>query len=113
MDGKIYMKISRGIENDILSGALRAGDQAPSTHQTAERFGVNAATAARGVAMLTAQGFLEKKRGVGLFVSETARDEIMSVRRERFRSGVLEEALEEARILGISKRDLIAMIMAL
>ena len=112
MEDKIYQNVARTMENDIMSGALREGDQVPSTHQVAEIHGINAATAARGVAILTAQGLLAKKRGVGMFVAPGARDVIVERRRQDFREKFLQKAIEEAAMLGISKRDLIAMIMS-
>lgn len=111
MEDKIYLKVARDMENDLLSGHLREGNQIPSTHQVAGRYQINAATAARGVAVLTAQGLLDKKRGVGMFVAEGARDKIVERRRSEFREGLLRECVSEAALLGISKRDLIAMIM--
>ena len=112
MEDKIYLKVARDIENDLLAGRLREGGQIPSTHQVAERYHINAATAARGVAVLTAQGLLDKKRGVGMFVADGARDLILERRRAEFREGVLRQCIHEAALLGISKRDLIAMIMS-
>jgi DNA-binding transcriptional regulator YhcF (GntR family) len=45
-------------------------------------------------------------------VSEGARDRLMEERREAFRAGAIKRVVEEAQVLGIAKRDLIAMIMA-
>jgi DNA-binding transcriptional regulator YhcF (GntR family) len=84
----------------------------PSTHQVAEQYGINPATAARGVSQLTARGILTKQRGIGLFVAEGARDRLMEERREAFRSGTVKAMLDEAHVLGISKRDLLAIIMS-
>ncbi len=112
MEEKIYLHVARTMENEIMSGTLREGDQVPSTHQVAQAYNINAATAARGVAILSAQGLLEKKRGVGMFVAPGARDAIVERRRQVFRQEVLQNTIHEAVLLGISKRDLIAMIMA-
>lgn len=113
MDGKIYLNVARDLENDILSGKLREGDIVPSTHQVAEQYQINPATAARGVSQLTSRGILTKKRGIGLFVATGSRDRIMEERREAFRTETLKRTLEDAQVLGISRRDLIAMIMSL
>lgn len=112
MEEKIYLRVARELENDLLGGRLREGGQIPSTHQVAERHQINAATAARGVAVLTAQGLLEKQRGIGMFVAEGARDQIVERRRTEFRDGLLQDCIREAALLGISKRDLIAIIMS-
>jgi DNA-binding transcriptional regulator YhcF (GntR family) len=112
MDGKIYKNVARDLENSILAGTLREGGLVPSTHQVADQYGINPATAARGVSQLTSRGILIKQRGIGLFVAEGARDLLMEERREAFRSDTVKRVIEDARVLGISKRDLIAMIMA-
>ena len=112
MEEKIYRRVALRLENDILAGVLREGDQVPSTHQVAEKQDINPATAARGVALLTAEGLLSKKRGIGLFVAPGAREAILERRRAAFREGILAEMLAEARLIGVSRRDLMAMIMA-
>ena len=112
MDGKIYLNVARDLENAILAGTLREGGVVPSTHQVAEQYEINPATAARGVSQLTSRGILTKQRGIGLFVAEGARDRLMEERRELFRTVTVKEILAEAQVLGISKRDLLAIIMS-
>ncbi|MDR1691784.1 MAG: GntR family transcriptional regulator [Oscillospiraceae bacterium] len=112
MEGKVYLGVARDLENAIMEGKLREGEAVPSTHQVAETYEINPATAARGVAVLTAKGILVKKRGIGLFIAEGARERVLEERRDAFREGLLKETLEEARLLGISRRDLMAMIMS-
>ena len=109
---KIYLKIARALEDDILSGLIREHELVPSTNQYAEHYKVNPATAAKGVSILHNSGLLYKKRGVGLYVAEGARDKLMETRREGFREGYVAPPLEEAYKVGISKRDLVAMLMA-
>lgn len=109
---KMYLRIARALEDDILSGLIREHELVPSTHQYAEHYKVNPATAAKGVSMLHRAGLLYKKRGVGLFVSQGARDKIQGERREEFREGYIVPMINEAYKVGVSKRDLVAMIMA-
>ena len=109
---KLYSMIEGIIEDAVLSGVLREGDLAPSTHQLAERFKVNPATAARGVTLLTNGGILTVSRGIGVFVAEGAREKILQRRRDAFREAFIEPMLDEAKKLGIHKRDLLAVIMA-
>jgi len=112
MDGKIYLSVARDLEDAILAGTLREGSVVPSTHQVAAQYEINPATAARGVSQLSARGLLTKQRGIGLFVAEGARDILMEERRETFRAVKVKEILAEAQVLGISKRDLLAIIMS-
>ena len=109
---KIYLKIARALEDDIISGLIREHELVPSTHQYAAHYGVNPATAAKGVSILHTAGLLYKKRGVGLYVSEGARDIIQGERREEFKENFIVPMIDEAYKVGVSKRDLVAMIMA-
>ena len=111
-DEKLYLRVTRALENDIMAGIIRTGEPVPSTNQYAAFYQINPATAAKGVSLLADRGLLFKKRGLGLFVAEGARDRLMEERREAFRAGTLKHLLEEAHVLGISKRDLLAMIMS-
>ena len=112
MEDKVYLIIEKKLLDDILSGTLREGDMVPSTHQAAARFDVNPATAARGVSRLSEAGLLEKRRGIGLFVAPGARAAVAASRKARFREVLLPELLEEARRLGISRQELLALVMA-
>ena len=109
-DEKIYTQVARSLEDDIISGLIREGEPVPSTHHYAAYFEINPSTAAKGVALLSAAGLLTKKRGIGLFVAEGAREQILERRREEFKKRTLASLLDEAARIGVSKRDLIAMI---
>ncbi len=109
---KLYAHVKIALENDILSGLIREDEMVPSTNRYAEYYQINPATAAKGVAQLTAEGVLYKKRGIGLFVSPGAREKIMERRRDDFRPQYLTPLLEEAHRLGISRQDLVAMMIA-
>ncbi|MCL2083949.1 MAG: GntR family transcriptional regulator [Oscillospiraceae bacterium] len=111
-DDRVYLRIAQALEDDILSGLIREHELVPSTNQYAEFFKINPATAAKGVAMLAGEGMLYKKRGVGLFVAEGARERILEARRADFRERFIVPLLEEAHRIGVSKRDLVAMVAA-
>lgn len=53
------------IANDILSGTLPEESQMPYTNQFALFYGINPATAAKGMNLLVEQEILYKKRGIG------------------------------------------------
>ena len=111
-DEKLYLRVTRALEDDILSGIIREGEPVPSTNQYASFYQINPATAAKGVGLLAERGLLFKKRGLGMFVAEGARDKILHARQERFRESYLEPLLTESRQLGISRQDLIAMLVS-
>lgn len=109
---KIYLQLARSLEDDIVSGIIREGEPVPSTNHFAEFLQINPATAAKGVGILFKDGLLFKKRGVGMFVAEGARQKILERRQETFRSRYIEPMLEEATRIGISRQDLLAIIMS-
>lgn len=109
-DRSIYLQIAESIEDDILSGALEEEQQIPSTNQMAVLFKINPATAGKGIGMLTDEGILYKKRGIGMFVAEGARARIVGKRRKDFYANFVAGLMREAKNLGISREELIEMI---
>ncbi len=110
-EGKpIFLQISERIENDIIEGKIREGEQIPSTNQFAAYYQINPATAAKGVNRLVEEGILYKKRGIGMFVAEGARKQLLEKRRQQFYEKYVLALLQEATKLGIRKEDIIAMI---
>jgi GntR family transcriptional regulator len=107
----IYIQISEGIEDDILKGILQEEDQALSTNQFAAMYQINPATAAKGINELVAQGILYKKRGIGMFVSTGARKQIVEKRKKEFFNDYVMKMLLEAEKLGITREDIIKMLM--
>jgi len=98
------------IETDILRGVLLEEEQAPSTNELARRFTINPATAGKGLNVLIDRGILYKRRGLGMFVAQGAREKILSRRREEFLNGRLRELLREAESLGITREEIVRMI---
>lgn len=106
----IYLQISEMIENDILRDILLEGEKVPSTNELAKFFKINPATAAKGVNLLVDEGILYKKRGIGMFVTDGAKENIKSKRRNSFYENYVKSLLIEAASLGISDEELIEMI---
>lgn len=103
----IYQQIARGIEDDVLSGALKEDAQVMSTNQYAAFYQINPATAAKGFAQLVDEGVLYKKRGIGMFVSPDAREKLRTQRRERFFTEVVDPMLAEARMIGVGVDEIV------
>jgi DNA-binding transcriptional regulator YhcF (GntR family) len=106
----IFVQIAERIENDIIEGLLPEETQVPSTNQFASFYQINPATAAKGVNLLVDQGILYKKRGIGMFVTEGARDKLMEKRREKFFEQYVVTMVNEAKKLGITIEQLTEMI---
>ena len=110
MDDLLYRRIAKTLEDGILSGAYRDGDPVPSTNQFARLYAINPATAARGVNELVEAGILYKKRGLGMYVCDGAREKLLEARRKQFERETLRTFLQEAGRLNISRETLVQWI---
>ena len=106
----IYIQISEMIENDILRDVLLEDERVPSTNELAKLYAINPATAAKGINILVDAGILYKKRGIGMFVSDGAKEVIRTKRKAHFYENYVSEIVNEAKTLGITKAELIAGI---
>jgi GntR family transcriptional regulator len=106
----IFLQIAEQIENDIISGALPEETQVPSTNELAAYLRINPATAGKGVNLLVDAGILYKKRGIGMFVADGARERLVAQRRDQFREQYVTPLLTEAEKLGITPGQLATMI---
>ena len=106
----IYLQIKEMIENDILRDILLENERVPSTNELAKFYSINPATAAKGINLLANEEILQKKRGIGMFVAEGAKEKIMEKRKRNFYDDYVRSLLAEAGSLGITKRELIEMI---
>jgi len=106
----IYLQISEMIETDILRGILLEEERVPSTNELAKIYTINPATAAKGVNILVDEGILYKKRGIGMFVAQGAKEMILQKRRGAFYENYVKGMIAEAQSLGISRDELAEMI---
>ncbi len=106
----IYLQISEMIENDILRGILLEEERVPSTNELSKLYAINPATAAKGINILVDAGILYKKRGIGMFVSEGAKEMILKRRRSEFYDQFIKKLLQEAASIGLGKQEVMNMI---
>ncbi len=106
----IYLQVAEGIEDDVLNGILNEEEQVMSTNQFASVYGINPATAGKGINMLVDEGILFKKRGVGMFVKVGAKEYIKKKRKNVFLQEYVAKMISEAKKLDITSEELIEMI---
>jgi len=105
----LFVQIAERLADEIADGGLAEGEQVPSTNELAAYYRINPAAAAKGIDMLTEDGLLEKRRGIGMFVASGARVRLLGERRKRFAERY-EPLLAEAGRLGINADELVALI---
>ena len=106
----IFIQISECIEDGILTGGFPEGTQIPSITEFSVNYKINPATALKGINLLVDEGIIFKKRGVGMFVSEGAVNKLREKRQNQFYDNYIGTLIEEAKRLGISSDEIIAMI---
>lgn len=106
----IYLQIRDMIENDILRDIILEEEKIPSTNEIARLYSINPATAAKGINILVEEGIVYKKRGIGMFVTEGAKEKIKERRKEEFFENFVTTLVREAERLDISRKELVDMI---
>jgi GntR family transcriptional regulator len=106
----LFVQIAERLADEIADGTLPEGERVPSTNELAAFYRINPATAAKGISMLTDDGLLEKRRGIGMFVVAGARARLLAERRKRFAERYVEPLAAEAGRLGINTDELVALI---
>ena len=106
----IFSQVAERLAGDIAEGTLAEGDRVPSTNELAAFYRINPATAAKGINVLTDDGLVEKRRGIGMFVAAGARERLLDARRKGFVERYVEPMVAEASRLGIEADALVAMV---
>src|ERR1017187_9536890 len=106
----LFVQIAERLAEDIADGSQRGGEGGASAKELAGFYRINPATAAKGISMLTDDGLVEKRRGIGMFVAAGARQRLLDERRKRFAERFVEPLVAEASRLGINADDLVALI---
>jgi GntR family transcriptional regulator len=80
----IYRQLRDRVVAMILDGVLKQGDALPSVRQVAADFQLNPITVSKAYQELVDENLVEKRRGLGMYVSEGAREALLRNERERF-----------------------------
>ena len=106
----LYQQIATQLEAGILSGAFPEGEQLPSTTALAREYRLNPATVLRGFNILVAAGLIEKRRGIGMFVTAGAQQKLAAAAQAELTSGQVQELVAAAKAAGLSKQAVLAAI---
>ena len=106
----IYVQIADWVESEILNGHFESDEKVYSQYQLADMYTINPATAAKGLNLLVDENILYKKRGLGMFVTNEAREIIMNKRKSQTLKRLVQELVLEANRLHITESELIKMI---
>ena len=79
-DVPLFVQIAEQIEDDVFTGAYAEGDRVPSTNELAALLGINPHTVLKGMNILVDEGIIYKRRGMGMYVQDGAREKVRAKR---------------------------------
>ena len=101
----IYEQIADQVKEQILAGALSAGDALPSMRVLAKELRISVITTKRAYEELERDGFLDNVPGKGCFVAPQNRELLREAQLRRVED-ILAQAVDEARKGGFSLSEL-------
>ena len=108
----IYEQIADQVKEQIMAGALAAGDALPSMRLLAKELRISVITTKRAYEELEQDGFLENVPGKGCFVAPQNRELLREAQLRRVEEK-LTQAIEEARRGAVSLEELKEMLTEL
>lgn len=105
----IYRQLREHIKAMILDGALKEGDALPSVRQVSADFQLNPITVSKAYQELVDESLVEKRRGLGMYVNDGARAQLLKSERERFLSEEWPPLRERLRRLGLELKELLEL----
>jgi len=106
----IYQQLRDRIVTLIIEGQLQEGEAVPSVRQVSGDYRINHLTVAKAYQELMAEGLLEKRRGIGIFVITGARQKLLEQEQKKFLNTEFPELLKRIRSLRISRQQITEMI---
>lgn len=103
----IYRQLKERVLGMMLDGLLKPGDALPSVRQIAADYQLNPITVSKAYQELVDESLVEKRRGLGMYVTEGAHEKLLATERERFVREEWPAMVERIRRLGLDLEQLL------
>ena len=103
----IYRQLKERVVGMMLDGILKAGDALPSVRSIAAEYQLNPITVSKAYQELVDEHLVEKRRGIGMYVTEGASEKLLASERERFIREEWPAMVERIRRLGLDVEQLL------
>jgi len=104
----IYIQLRQRVVAMILDQSLQYGDALPSVRQVSAEFQLNPITVSKAYQQLADEGIVEKRRGMGMYVLDGARQTLLARERQRFLTEEWPALTRRLALLGFDLAELIA-----
>ena len=103
----IYRQLRDRVVAMILDGVLKEGDPLPSVRTVAAEYRVNPLTVLKSYQELVDEELVEKRRGLGMFVTAGARKQLLKGERQKFLSEEWPRIYATMKRLGLDPQELL------
>ena len=103
----IYKQLREMVVERIMDGSFSEGEAVPSVRQVAADYQINHLTVGKAYQELAEIGLLEKRRGLGMFVTTGARGALTNDEQSRFVDEEVPAFAERVRMLGLDMNRVI------
>ena len=100
-DQPIYRQLKELVVERIMDGSFVEGEAVPSVRQVAADYQVNHLTVGKAYQELVELGLLQKRRGLGMYVTAGARSALTRQEQQQFMDEELPAFAERAKMLGL------------
>ena len=99
-DEPLFLQIARQVQELVLSGALKVGDQLPTVRELATELRVNFNTVARAYRLLDETRLISTQRGRGTYIWEEPTPQVMEQLRQKSLEEIARNFIQEIGRLG-------------
>jgi|TARA_R110002096_G_scaffold435548_1_gene661437 GntR family transcriptional regulator len=107
-DRPIYLQLKDQIHSMIMDGILNEGEALPSVRKVAVEYQINPITASKAYAELVDEGLVEKRRGLGMFILDGARGNLLAAEQKSFLEVEWPKIMERISRLGLDTKTLLS-----
>ena len=111
-DVPIYRQIASQFKDDIMNGRIREGEYLPSIRGLAKDLKISVITTMKAYELLTEEGMISPVQGKGYIVNPQDR-EMVKEQQLRLLEQHLQNAMEAAKLAGVSREELAEMLRVL
>jgi GntR family transcriptional regulator len=108
----IYRQLRDRVVAMILDGVLQEGDPLPSVRAVAAEYRVNPLTVLKGYQELVDEELVEKRRGLGMFIKDGARNLLLGAERQKFLTEQWPRISANIQRLGLNLEELLKSTQA-
>ncbi|MDY4588252.1 MAG: GntR family transcriptional regulator [Oscillospiraceae bacterium] len=111
-DVPIYRQIASQFKDDIMNGRIAEGEYLPSIRGLAKDLKISVITTMKAYELLTEEGMISPVQGKGYIVNPQDR-EMVKEQQLRLLEQHLQNAMEAAKLAGVSREELVKMLTVL